>query len=355
MLVAPAHAILALTCACSLKLAAAYHHRGHDAHHAPTCRPAAHIVYTSFERAEPYMLAARYHTSRAVAGRATVHHVNIVNTGTDYAQRRPHEPDLGTDAAVVAHTVDLARVSGYADFHQHYLHSSTNGRDYEMLCMARFLALRDFCKAHAIDVFMHVDGDIALFDATLLDTACIPHNHTAWYYADASTFLSTLTCREVDAFATFLLKFYVRANRADVVADIVTHGDPVDDDKRAAINQRIPEYAAAGLPPHHVSDMHLLAAFLAAGLTDYRPAPYVYITAQHAANALVPLGNVRDLFGGALRERLCRDAATFDAHVRISATEQTYKATDGTWHKLHGGHFQGIECKQHLVRTLGKW
>lgn len=334
------------------------HHARSSPRHTPACRRSQHVVYTSFERPELYMHVASYHTMRAVAGKAQVHHLNIFNTGTEYHNSSIAEvhPNLHNATGVHRHDIDLNKTTGFADLNRHYLHSSVNGRDYEMLCMARFLVLRNFCKDSGIDVFTHLDGDIAVFDGTFLDSVCIPANHTSWFYSQGSTFLSTVSCRDVGEFADFLLRFYMRANRTDLVADIVKHGtpDPVSDYWSAMLHLQVPEYAETRLAPHHISDMYLLIAFFTAthvgGRAHHPPHPYIYRHAHPGVDDLTPVDNLR---AAVPVPNLCDDAAVFDAHVRLSETEQLYRVGE-SWHKLRGVHFQGAECKAHLVRTLGK-
>jgi hypothetical protein len=54
-----------------------------------------------------------------------------------------------------------------------------------------------------------------------------------------------------------------------------------------------------------------------------------------------------------LAPRLCEDETVFDANMRLTETEHQYRA-NGEWHTLLGAHFQGSECKPHLVRSLGR-
>lgn len=354
--------LLLLATAPALATSRHHHHARSTPRHTPSCRRSQHVVYMSFERPELYMHVASHYTARALAGKAHVHHLNIVNTHTEYGDSeylaKVDAPDVDHQGRIQRHDVNMSSITGYADLSKHYLHSSVNGRDYELLCMARFLALRDFCMEAGIDVFTHLDGDLAVFDDTFLDRVCIPANHTSWYYSLGSTFMSTLTCREVGEFADFLLKFYVRANRTAVVQDIARLGvtEPVNDYWRAVLEFHVPEYTAVKVSPRHISDMFLLMAFFKADtIGDHRhtpPNPYFYSAHASGATVFDALANVRSLFPDA-RETLCHNSTMFGAHLRLSETEQLYRA-NGTWHKLMGAHFQGNDCKGHMVRTLGR-
>lgn len=125
----------------------------------------------------------------------------------------------------------------------------------------------------------------------------------------------------------------------------------------AIIEAQVPEYAAAKMSPRHVSDMNLLAAFFEAQRdgSHQNPAPNPYIYHRHHAHedTLVALANLRSLFPEDVGEALCIDDTIFDAFVRLSETQQQYYV-NGTWHTLPGAHFQGSDCKAHLVRTLGR-
>jgi len=329
-----------------------------------TCRRSSDIVYISFERPELYEHVASYHTARAVAGKARVHHLNVINTHTfEYSSRRESADTSTIYAGLDVRRVDMdmAQITGYTDLWRHYMHSSTNGRDYEMLCIARFLGLREFCMTSGIDVFTHLDGDLALFDDAVLDAMCIPPNHTAWHSSRVGTFLSTWTCGEVGLFADFLLRFYVRANRTQVAVDISRAGapDPIDDSRRAEIESEAPAFQAAGVAPHHISDMHLLAAFYAgdhaAGHAQrHAPQPYFHRDVHTEHDNFTPLENIRYLVDPSLTQLVCDDEDIFDAQIRLTPTEQQYRSSNGTWHRLQGAHFQGSECKAHLVRTLGE-
>lgn len=347
-----------------LHAAAAAHHRHHlrgNASGSPSgCRRSSDIVYVSFERTELYQYVASYHTGRALAGKARVHHLNLVNTRTEYGRPSRLAVDTSAHADPDVHRVDMdmAQVTGYADFWRQYMHSSANGRDYEMLCIARFLALRDFCMESGVDVFTHLDGDLMLFDDAVLDAMCVPPNRTAWHYSKGSTFLSTMTCREVGLFADFLLRFYVRANRTQVALDLHRLGAPgiIDDPHRMEIEWAAPEFVAAGVEPRQVSDMFLMRAFYegnhTAGPTHHPSNPYFLRDEFARVDNMTPLENMRYMFDPDTARRLCEDEAVFDANMRLSETEHQYRA-NGEWHTLLGAHFQGSECKPHLVRSLG--
>jgi len=346
-----------------LQAAAVAHHRPRHANASSHsgCRRSSDIVYVSFERPELYQYVASHHTARALGGKARVHHLNLINTRTDYGRRLQLADDgsLHADLGVQRIDMDLAQVTGYADFWRQYMHSSANGRDYELLCIARFLALRDFCLESGIDVFTHLDGDLMLFDDAVLDAMCIPQNHTAWYLSKGSTFLSTVTCREVGLFADFLLRFYVRANRTQVAVDLHRVGAPgiIDDSHRLEIEWAAPEFVAARVEPRQVSDMFLMRAFYegdhTAGPTHHPSHPYFLRDEYPRVDSMTALENMRYMFDPDTARRLCEDETVFDANMRLTETEHQYRA-NGEWHTLLGAHFQGSECKPHLVRSLGR-
>ena len=357
------HAVLHRGCLQVIALAACTLAAATSATGEPRCRRAKHVLYATFERPHLYQYVTAFYTARSLAPSTTIHVLNLVNTNTSLATARHAGPSRSGHAAFLArsgvqwHDVDLKAVVGYSDLRRHYIHSSTNGVDYEMLCLARFLAMADFCRTLGIDTFTHLDGDVAVFDAAFLDHVCIPDGYASWYLSGASSFLHTISCHEVGAFADYILRFYVRSSRTDVVRDIVAHGGPNANIDRASVEAAAPEFRELGMKPPQFSDMYVLDAFMRAptssgGNPHRRFTRYIQSTQQGGITPyLRPFGRLLDLFPGHDNDLCQANHRIMAGKLRLNETHQQAHV-NGTWHVLPGAHFQGAECKGLLEGEL---
>jgi len=160
--------------------------------------------------------------------------------------------------------VDMASLDAYHKLRSTYLHSSVNGYEYELLCFARFIGLREFCSSKKIDQLTWIDADIPIFDPDFLDRVCLPQGYSIWSLTRGSSFLSTMTCSEIGRFVDYTLDFYAKENRHALVRAIHEHGSDMDNAKHISdqVRQAEPKFVELGIDPKHFSDMFLFGKFL---------------------------------------------------------------------------------------------
>jgi hypothetical protein len=158
-----------------------------------TCSRSKHVVLASFGEPEEYHTVALYFASKFP--NASVHHLWLhlgnkeeeaaVETTTETAlgwqllkkraaelkkmnKSRQHKSPVDWRAfyrsrGIHRSVVDMASLDAYHNLRATYLHSSIKGYEYELLCFARFIGLREFCSSKGIDQLTWIDADKQLY------------------------------------------------------------------------------------------------------------------------------------------------------------------------------------------------